>query len=72
MVKVRLFYLFILFLIIPIRLPAPDLPGTPDSFALLDGIRAEAVKRDKASYIKHYHDFKKFMRLCGFARFFSF
>ncbi|NLO68065.1 MAG: transglycosylase family protein [Bacteroidales bacterium] len=54
-----MFYILTLFLIMPVRLPAPDMPGTPDSFALLDEIRAKVLKRDKEAYLAHYNDFKK-------------
>jgi len=56
--KIKLFYISILFLILPVRLPAPDLPGTPDSFALLDNIRMEELKRDKLNYLSQYQNFK--------------
>ncbi|MFO7617527.1 MAG: hypothetical protein R6V75_09770 [Bacteroidales bacterium] len=56
--KIKIFHIIILLLILPLRLPAPDLPGTPDSFALLENIRTEELRRDKAEYLSQYQGFK--------------
>ena len=46
-------------LIIPGLLPAPDLPPGGNSFLLLEKMRTEILKKDKAQFLLKYNRFKK-------------
>jgi hypothetical protein len=63
MKTVKIFYITILTiaLLIPGWLPAPDLPPGINSFILLESMRAETIKKDKAQYHLKYYRFKKLL-----------
>jgi hypothetical protein len=51
------------FLVLPGFLPAPDLPPGGNSFALLEKMRNEIIKNDRAQYQIKYTRFKKTLAL---------
>lgn len=57
--KFRYIILLLTFLIRPGFLPAPDLPPDSNPFLLLDKMRNEILKNDKARYHLNYKQFKK-------------
>jgi hypothetical protein len=57
--KFRLLIILITALIVPGFLPAPDLPPGGNTFLLLENMRNETIKKDKAQYKLKYFRFKK-------------
>ncbi len=57
--KLRHYIILITALILPGFLPAPDLPPGGNSFLLLEKMRSEIIKKDKAQYQVKYNRFKK-------------
>jgi hypothetical protein len=57
--RLRYYILLLTFLALPGFLPAPDLPPGGNSFLLLDKMRNDIVKKDKALYQVRYQRFKK-------------
>lgn len=57
--KLTTFLILVFFLALPGYLPAPDLPPGGDSFILLEKMRAEILRKDKAQFKIKYNRFKK-------------
>lgn len=53
--------LLLIAMLVPGLLPAPDLPPGGDSFLLLEKMRNETIKKDKAQYKIKYFRFKKLL-----------
>lgn len=57
--KLRHYIILLTLLLLPGLLPAPDLPSGGNSFLLLENMRNEIIKIDKAQYRLKYNRFKK-------------
>jgi hypothetical protein len=57
--KFRFLIIILTTLIVPGFLPAPDLPPGGNTFLLLENMRNETIKKDKAQYKLKYFRFKK-------------
>ncbi|MFA6127405.1 MAG: hypothetical protein WC699_08880 [Bacteroidales bacterium] len=57
--NIRHIIILITALIIPGFLPAPDLPPGGNSFLLLEKMRTEIIRKDKAQYLIKYNRFKR-------------
>ena len=57
--KLIYYILLLTALIIPGPLPAPDLPPGGNSFLLLEKMRTDIIKKDKAQFLLKYNRFKK-------------
>ena len=57
--KIRHYIILLTALIIPGFLPAPDLPPGGNSFLLLEKMRTEIIKKDKAQFLLKYNRFKR-------------
>jgi hypothetical protein len=57
--KFRYYIVLLTALLLPGMLPAPDLPPGGNSFILLEKMRIEIIKKDRAQYQLKYNRFKK-------------
>lgn len=57
--KLQHYIILLTVLLVPGFLPAPDLPPGGNSFLLLENMRNEIIKNDKAQYRLKYNRFKK-------------
>jgi hypothetical protein len=57
--KLRYLPILLTAFFIPGFLPAPDLPPGGNSFLLLEKMRTEIIRKDKAQYLLKYNRFKK-------------
>ena len=55
----RSYIILLIALVIPGLLPAPALPPGGNSFLLLETMRTEVIRKDKAQYLLKYNRFKK-------------
>jgi len=57
--KLKHYIILLSALLIPGFLPAPDLPPGGNSFLLLEKMRTDIIKKDKAQFLIKYNRFKK-------------
>lgn len=57
--QLKHFIILLSFIAFPGFLPAPDLPPDGNPFLLLEKMRMETIRRDKAHYQQNYSKFKK-------------
>jgi len=57
--NLRHYIILLTALLIPGFLPAPDLPPGGNSFLLLEKMRTDIIKKDKAQFLIKYNHFKK-------------